>query len=56
MKKLYAFILAAMAAVSASAQIVVLNEGTVCKPSETIVIKAEEVRLDVGEYIYYYFL
>ncbi len=54
MKKLYAFILAAMAAVSASAQIVVLNEGTVCKPGETIVVKAEEVRLDFGEDVYYY--
>ena len=54
MKKLYAFILAAMAAVSASAQIVVLNEGTVCKPSETIVIKAVEEAYDLGGGEYFY--
>ena len=54
MKKLYAFIIAAMAAVSASAQIVVLNEGVVCNPGETIVIKAVEEAFDIGDGEYFY--
>ena len=53
MKKLYAFIIAAMAAVSASAQIVVLNEGVVCNPGETIVIKAVEEAFDIGDGEYF---
>lgn len=54
MKKFYAFIFAAMATISASAQIVVLNDGVVCKPSETIVIKAVEEAYDLGGGEYFY--
>lgn len=49
MKKFYAFIFAAMVTISASAQIVVLNDGVVCKAGETITIKAEETPFDFDE-------
>ena len=43
MKKLYAFIVAAMATLSTQAQVVLTQNGKVCSPSETVVIKAVEV-------------
>lgn len=46
MKKIYALFLTAMAALGANAQIVVMNDGVVCKPGETITIKAEEMAYD----------
>lgn len=53
MKKIYALFLTAMAALGANAQIVVMNDGVVCKPGETITIKAEETPIDLGNGEYF---
>lgn len=47
MKKIYTLFLTTMTALGANAQIVVMNDGVVCKPGETITIKAEETAYDL---------
>lgn len=54
MKKLYAFIVAAMATLSTQAQVVLTQNGKVCSPSETVVIKAVEEAIDLGGGEYFY--
>ncbi len=54
MKKLYAFIIAAMATISASAQIVVVNDGVVCNTKEPIVVKAVEEAFELEDGTFFY--
>lgn len=49
MKKIYTLFLTAITALGANAQIVVMNDGVVCKAGETITIKAEETAYDFDE-------